>query len=126
METTIKYFSKKFLSEESEDKAYIKLCRWTQQHIVNDGILKETYIHIIPLHDEELHAYRLDLHAPLPAEESREKFCNSCKEFHKRFYINQQYNCDRCNMRARVDDIHQRLLVKKEYRKEILKQKIKR
>jgi len=125
VDATVKYFSKKFMSEESSQKAFIKLCKWIDEHILSDKVLKETHFHIDKYWEDGLYVCKLSLFAPLPDEESRESFCNSCKEFHKRFYINHQFNCDRCNMKARTEDIQQRLIVKKEYRKEILKRRLK-
>lgn len=124
MDQIIKYFSKKFISEESYTKAYIKFAKWSQKHIVHDPVLNETHMHLKHYQEDGLYIYRLDLYATLADDKSKESFCNACMEFHRRFYINQQFNCDRCNMKAREEDIKQRLLVKKEYRKEILRKKI--
>jgi len=31
-----------------------------------------------------------------------DKFCSRCKEFHCQFYINEEYNCSRCNLKTFV------------------------
>ena len=124
MEAITKYFVKKFKSEISSKAAYLKLCKWMGENIVNHDVLCNTYIHIDKYMEEQIYVYKLSLYASISEHESRHEFCNACKEFHTKFYINQQYNCDKCNMTARMKDVETKLLIKKEYRKETLKHKM--
>ena len=124
MKIVVKYYSRKFKDENAKE-AYLKATKWFAKNVLTDKVLKDSYSKIERLNDEDgLKVYKLDLYADIDEAESRESFCKACKEFHTKFYINQQFNCDRCNMIARTEQIKTKLLIKKEYRRETLKHSI--
>lgn len=123
MEAITKYFVKKFSSEDPME-AYKRMMKWQARHIINHKDLNHTYLRVEREQEDGITTFKLNLYASISEAESRQSFCNSCQEFHRMFYINSQYNCDRCNMTARMKSIDEKLLVKKHHRKEILKRSI--
>lgn len=117
-----RYFAKTFAGADSKG-TYLKACKWIAKHLINDKNLKDTHWKITKNYNEknEVFEYKLELFSYLEESETIDSFCARCKEFHKLFYINQQYNCDRCNMLARNKDMEDKLIVKEHYYKGIIK-----
>ena len=44
-------------------------------------------------------------------------FCKMCKEFHCSFYINEEYNCNRCNLKSFISRLAHTANVSKAYYK---------
>jgi hypothetical protein len=123
MQVSTKYFAKTFKDADSKE-AYLKAMRWYATNVVSDDILKETFLKVVKGKEGFLQTITIELYATIDDEEHRKKFCDRCQEFHKLFYINQQYNCDKCNMMANKSQIEAKLAIKKDYRKGILKKKL--
>lgn len=49
------------------------------------------------------------------------QYCKMCKEFHCSFYVNEEYNCARCNLKNCMQRIKGKAGVSKLYYKHIIK-----
>ena len=49
-------------------------------------------------------------------------FCKVCKEFHCQFYINEDWNCSRCNMKSFLVRAEEKAKISKGYYKDRLKE----
>lgn len=109
-----KLFEKLFSSKNTKD-AYMKACKWIAMNILNkvetgDITYKVTRV------ESSLPTFKLELFINLEEKEFRDNRCKRCKEFHKLFYINQDYNCSACRMMGYVDEAKERLKAKKTYK----------
>lgn len=120
MEVMVKFYERDFSSSESKN-AYLKACKWVAKHVISkEEELGITYYRITKSNESEKPTFTLELYCSIPTAEHQESFCRACKEFHSKFYINQQFNCDKCNHNAFKKQIRQKLNIKKNYRKEKL------
>lgn len=118
LKVTVKFFEKLFTGETSKD-AYLNACKWVAKHVVSKVEIGETFWKTEKI-EADLPTFKLELHAMLDAEESTKGFCDKCQEFHRSFYINQQFNCDKCNYTAFKKQVGQKLIIKKDWRLERL------
>lgn len=116
------FYTKEFTAVKSKD-AYLKACKWVANNVVNKVTdIGETFWKIEKVVDESKKTtFKLELYYTLEVSDEIEKFCKNCKEMHKLFYINEHYNCDRCNMKTFVARIKIKMEIKEQYRKERLK-----
>ena len=121
MNMVVKFFEIQFSGENTKE-AYLECCRWIAENVlkvkVETGDILEK---ITKVSDTSFPTFKLELYATLDEKKFREGFCNRCQEFHKAFYLNQQYNCDACNMVAYLKQMEERLKIVKGYRKDQLK-----
>lgn len=120
MKIAIKFFEKSFVDEVSKN-AYMKACKWVAKYIISKVEIGETFWNITKVEKANSPTFKLELYAMLDDTDFENGFCNRCQEFHKSFFINQQFNCNKCNMKAYQNQIKQKLDTKKGYRMERLK-----
>ena len=68
----------------------------------------------------EVKIVTLNVYLVLDSSKTKEIHCNACKEFHKSFFINQEYNCHTCKLNAYSNRIKSELKTKKYYYKKKL------
>lgn len=121
--TDIKYskefFSKDFQAETMKD-AYMAAVKWYATNVISKGELHNVHVEFEKNSKEQLPVVTIRLHAVLNEDELRDRYCKLCKESHSLFYMNNSYNCDRCEAKAyqrRADDM---LRTKLEYYRELI------
>lgn len=121
MKLVVKFYQRDFSGEGSKT-TYLEACKWVAKNVISKEVEigGDTFWRIKKVKDADLPTFRLELYAMLDSEESTKGFCNRCQEFHKAFYLNQQYNCDACNYTAFKKQMEQKLQIKKAWRKERL------
>ena len=101
------------ITAESEKEAYIKGCKKAASMVASkkykntsmkversrEGVLTFTILTNIDLGQD----YKM--------------FCKMCKEMHCSFYINENYNCDSCNLKAFLNRIEEKAKVSKSFYK---------
>lgn len=99
MQIVKKFFTQEFISSKSKKDAYLKACKFVATKVLNkkdaDKILINTKIID---NSEDSFKCEVTLYISIDETESRNKFCDICKEFHHSFYINQDFNCNACKM----------------------------
>ena len=118
-----KFYERQFKAESSKD-AYMKACKFVANNIISAKskveASKVTW-NVTKLTDETgLPTFLLTLYYTFDDEKFMEQTCNACKEFHKSFFINENFNCDRCNKVGYERNIQQKLLIGSEYFKKML------
>ena len=122
MEHATKFFTRKF-SGESQKAAYLKACKWVATNILaDDEISRDVMWKITKLKD--LPSVELELFGAVNDAEHVKQFCSSCKQFHSLFYINQQQNCNCCNMMAYRSQAEEKGKLKKNYKRKLLSEKV--
>lgn len=123
MKLIVKFGESIFKSQTFKD-AYLDACKWVAKNIMNKHVEIGEVLHKIEkVVDDEysnLPTVRLELYAVLDDRELVTSLCEACVEFHNTFYINQQYNCNACNMTSYKKHVETRLRGIKQYRRERL------
>lgn len=118
-----KFYERKFIAEDTKT-AYLKACKFVASNIVSEGSKVEaekvTWKVEKVKSDDGLPTFMLTLFYTFDDVEFMEKTCNACKEFHKSFFINENFNCDRCNKVGYAKNIQNKLLIGSEYFKKKL------
>lgn len=100
---TKKILSKSFQGKSSKD-AYLKACKWIANNIVsNDKISHLCSYNIVKKDYEDGSNNReciLELFVNVSEKEILNQHCEICKESHKAFYINEEYDCNYCKIKA--------------------------
>lgn len=116
MKMTIKILSYIYESETYE-KAYIDGCKDICKIIKNPKLS----FNVEKLESErENKRIKFNIFLSVDSKDSIGEFCKVCKEYHCSFFINEEYNCSRCNLKSFVKRMNQRMNISKGfYRKKI-------
>lgn len=118
-----KFFEKRFRAENSKE-AYLKACKFVASNIISEkSRVEDTKVvwDVIKVSDEsDLPTFQLSLYFKFDDTEFMQQTCRACKEFHKSFFINENFNCERCNKVGYEKNIQQKLLIGTEYFKKML------
>ena len=122
MNISIKFYETTFTGKDYKE-AYLKACKWIASNIIaNDEISRDVTWKITK--ENDLPSVGLKLYAVMNDNEHSNHFCKTCKEFHKLFYINQQQNCNGCNMQAYRSQADEKMRIKKAYKRSLLSEKV--
>lgn len=122
MKVVVKFFKKSFKGAISKH-AYLRAMKWVAQHVASkQSELGDVLIHITKQQDENqnLHQWNVELYGMYDDNNFVKSRCAACQQFHSSFFINQQFNCDRCNMASYRKAVDVSLNVKKKYKQSIL------
>lgn len=118
-----KFYQKDFKAQSGKD-AYLKACKFVAGHIISKGskveVERVTWDVIRVEEENDLPTFRLSLYYKFDDTEFMKQTCKACKEFHKSFFINEDFNCSRCNKVGYEKNIKQKLLIASEYFKKTL------
>lgn len=106
-----KFYERKFVAQDSKN-AYLKACKFVASNVISKGskveAAKVTW-DILPVESDDLPTFMLTLYIKFDDTEFMKKTCDACKEFHKSFFINENFNCDRCNKVGYEKNLEQKL-----------------
>ncbi len=123
MKIGTKYFDISFVADTAKE-AYLKACKWLANYIINDKVLSESVYKFIKVREDAFETeFRLEVYCVVDSTDIQKRFCAVCKEFHSAFYVNFNYDCNKCNMSAFRDRLNEAIAVKKTYLKNNLKNK---
>lgn len=107
------------ISFEDEDSkaAYLKACKWLASNIISKVEVGEMLYQVVKVKDTDLPTFEVRLYISLDEGEFVKSTCDRCREFHSLFYLNQQFNCDACNMQAYRKQLETKLKIKRSHRK---------
>lgn len=117
-----KFYEKTFQSKSSKD-AYMKACKFVANKVVsNTSKVEAAKIawEIIKEKDVDLPTFRLVLYAKFDDTEFMKQTCQACKDFHCSFFVNENYNCDRCNKVGYEKNVQRKLGNIADYLRKIL------
>lgn len=118
------FFKKKFAAETMK-AAYMSACKWYATNVLSKAELHNVQIEFEKNDKEQFPTVVIHLFAVFSEDELRERHCKICKESHSLFFMNGNYNCNRCEVKAyqtRMDDM---LRVKLEYYRQLISKAIK-
>ena len=117
-----KFYEREFKAEDAK-RAYLKASKFVASNIISKGskveVSKVTW-DIQRVDDGDLPTFRLTLYYKFDDTEFMKRTCDACKGFHKSFYINENFNCDRCNKVGYEKNIQQTLLTGASYFRDLL------
>ena len=109
-----KFYERKFVAKESKD-AYLKACKFVASNVISKAskveATKVTW-DILPVEtsgDDDLPTFMLTLYIKFDDAEFSKMTCDKCKEFHQSFFINENFNCNRCNKVGYERNLDQKL-----------------
>ena len=113
-------FFKKEFADESMKAAYLKACKWYATNVLSKDELHNVQVEFEKDNKGEFPTVVIHLFAVLSEDELRKKYCEICKESHSTFYMNQNYNCNRCEANAYQRRMDDRLRIKLEYYRQLI------
>lgn len=114
-----KQVAKKKFSGATVKDAYMKACKWYASNIIAKDDLHEIQVEFKKNNEEK--SVELIMYAVLSAEEVMQQHCTCCKEMHHAFFINEANNCNVCNAGAYERRMQNKIAVKVDYYRELLK-----
>lgn len=114
---------KSFLfASDNEKEAYIKGCKQLAKFMASP---KYTNLFFkIERISSQKNTFKFTMYSEVDAKEEQKHYCKLCKEMHHSFFINENYNCSRCNLKAYLKRIEQRGSVQKGYYKKEIERRI--
>ena len=125
-----KFYEQTFCSENSK-QAYMKACKFVAKNILNKGSKVEAdkvtwKVKRVEDNKNGLPTFQLTLYYTFDDTQFMEQTCNACRSFHSSVYINENYNCDRCNKVAYEKGVHSKLTIGADYFKKMLDDELSR
>ena len=121
MEYIQKFYEREFRDEDPK-KAYLKASKFVASNIISKGskveVSKVTW-DVVRV-DGDLPTFRLTLYYKFDDTKFMEQTCEACKQFHKSFFINENFNCNRCNKVGYEKNIVQKLMIGADYLRQLL------
>lgn len=94
------------------EQAYIKGCKRFASFMNGETITLK--IEKIPVEKgDEIRKVKFSFYTNLDMAEFQKHYCKVCKEFHCNFYINEEYNCSRCNLKSYLSRLRSATTVSK-------------
>lgn len=96
-----KVLERSFSSKDSK-KAYLKCCKWLAKNVVSKEkeLGQNLTYKVVKDKESDIPTFKVILYASLDENRVKEKHCEACKEMHNLFYINEQYDCNKCSVNS--------------------------
>ena len=119
--------TKRFVSEDGNSKeAYLMACKWLAKNVISKKDEIGSYSYEITKDEKaENTTFVLTLYAVLDESEINKKNCEVCREAHELFYVNNECNCNSCREQAYRRRMEEKLNIKAEYLKSVIRRKVK-
>lgn len=119
-------FFKMSFKAESMKAAYMNACKWYATNVLSKDELHNVQVEFEKkVNDEQFPTVVIHLFAVLSEDELRERHCNICRELHSNFFMNQHYNCNRCETNAYQKRTNDMLKVKIDFYKGLISKRVK-
>ncbi len=120
---TDKFFSLEF-EDDDKKKAFRKATNWIAKNVMSKSDDDKITYRIEFLKGKIKHTFKVHLYCSLDITEEQNRFCEVCKKYHKSFFINQEYNCNACKVKAYHSRVDERMSIVRTYRKEKIRYQI--
>lgn len=121
-----KFYERKFRAEDAKE-AYLRACKFVASNIISKGskveVSKVTW-DVVRIEEESLPTFQLSLYYKFDDTDFMERTCNACKQFHSSFFINENFNCNRCNKVGYEKNVSQKLAIGAEYLRQKLEEEL--
>ena len=128
MEHIQQFYKRKFRANDSKE-AYLRLCKFVATNIISKASKVEAskvLWDVERLDEEDLPTFQLTLYYKFDDTEFMKQTCEACKHFHKSFFINENFNCNRCNKVGYEKNLNQKLMIGSEYLRKMLDDELNR
>ena len=105
------------VSADDKKEAYIKGFKRAAKYIASPNY-RNISCKIESLDDT---SFLFSLYVNIDISEELSHFCKMCKIYHSSFFVNEDYNCSRCNLRTFIDRSAKKANVSKKFYEEKMK-----
>lgn len=121
------YFSEEFykhsFTADDMKSAYLKAVKWYASNVLSKAELQRVHVEFIK--DEQSPTITIHLFAVLDDEqEVFSQHCKCCEEMHHSFFINENNNCNICAAKGYQNRMEQKIKIKRDYYKELLRRHV--
>ena len=112
-------FGKKVFEGPTRKEAYLSAAKWVASNVLSKDELQNTLVKFEK--DKQFPTITVRLYVTIDDTEIKDEHCKICKETHSSFFINENYNCSRCNSNSYQRRIDAVVRVKKEYYRGVMR-----
>lgn len=113
-------FAKKSFSGKTTKDAYLKAIKWVAKNIISQDAFKDVIIQYEKdLKNENTMIVRF--YTSLKEKDVKAEHCQCCKEMHKSFFINENFNCNRCAVKGYEERLNRIIKIKTAFYRERIK-----
>lgn len=109
------------ITANSEKDAYIKGCKQLAKYTASKKY-KNLSFKIERASGNE-NTFIFTMFTNLDLGEEQKIFCKTCRDYHCSFFVNEDYNCSRCNLRSFLEKAEQKSRISKSFYKREMKDK---
>lgn len=103
----------------SKKEAYIRGCKRAAKYIASVEY-KNISCKIDRISDS---SFKFILFTNIDISEEMKRYCDMCKSYHCAFFVNEEYNCSRCNLKTFFDRTKKKADISKKFYEEKIKNK---
>ena len=119
------FISRKIKSIEIHDKnkksAYLKGCKILAKYIASNKYKNLSMS--VKQNGIEENTFVFTIYSNIDMKKEQIEFCKNCKYFHCSFYINENYNCDRCNLKTFLKRLEEKTKISKGFYIKVINKK---
>lgn len=120
-----KEFFKKSFAADTMKSAYMSAVKWYSTNVLSKAEFANVHVQFIKSTDCESPTVTIRLFAVLDGEEDVMKYhCECCREMHHAFFINEDTHCHRCSALGFQNRLEEKMSVKKDYYKNMLRKQL--
>lgn len=124
----IKYsqqFFKKSFTANTMKEAYMKAVKWYSTNVLSKAEFANVHVQFIKENKSESPTITIHLFAVQDGEKDvMSQHCQCCKEMHHSFFINEDTYCGRCSAAGFQRRLQEKINIKMNYYKEMLKRRL--
>lgn len=109
------------ITANSEKDSYIKGCKQLAKYMASKKY-KNLSFKIERASGNE-NTFIFTMFTNLDLGEEQKIFCKTCRDYHCSFFVNEDYNCSRCNLRSFLEKAEQKSRISKSFYKREMKDK---
>lgn len=115
------FYKRKFTADTMK-QAYMSAVKWYATNVLSKDELNDVHAEFIKDTNSQFPTVTIHLYAVLDNEEEVfAQHCKCCEEMHHSFFINENNNCNICAAKGYQNRIQQKMLIKKDWYKELLR-----
>lgn len=124
----IKYsreFYKKSFTADSMKSAYLSAVKWYSTNVLSKAEFMNVHAQFVKDDKSEFPTITIHLFAVQDGEQDvMTQHCACCREMHHSFFINEDTHCSRCSALGFQNRLEQKINIKKDYYKEMLRKRL--
>lgn len=107
------------ITASDEKEAYIKGCKQLAKYMASKKYTNLSFK--IERSTETENTFIFTVFTNLDLGPEQRNFCKMCRQFHCSFYVNEEYNCSRCNFKTFLERAEQKARISKSFYRKRLK-----